>query len=115
MAHATSWTWADMRTRHEDVIARLERTLARLGEGDSPDRARLLGLLALGVYTDERRRSLDLAEEGVAMAARLGDEELRGECMATRIVVLNDLDQLRERRAVADELIEWASGSAGRG
>ena len=106
MAHATSWTWADMRTRHEDVIARLERTLARLGEGDSPDRARLLGLLALGVYTDERRRSLDLAEEGVAMAARLGDEELRGECMATRIVVLNDLDQLRERWAVADDLID---------
>ena len=43
MAHATSWTWTDMRTRHEDVIARLERTLARLGAADSPDRARLLG------------------------------------------------------------------------
>jgi tetratricopeptide (TPR) repeat protein len=40
------------------------------------------------------------------MAARLGDEELRGECMATRIVVLNDLDQHELRRAVADELIE---------
>ena len=40
------------------------------------------------------------------MAARPGDDELRGECMATRIVVLNDLDQHELRRAIADELIE---------
>ena len=48
------------------------------------------------------------------MAARLGDEELRGECLATRIVVLNDLDQLVERRAVADDLIDVGERSAGR-
>ena len=111
MAHTTSWTWADMRTRHEDVIARLERALTLLGEQDSADRARLLGYLALGVYTEERRRCFDLAAEGVAIAARLGDDELRGECLNTQVVVLNDLDQ-RERPSPGGRRADRARSAA---
>ncbi|MBV9950669.1 MAG: AAA family ATPase [Acidimicrobiia bacterium] len=106
VGHGTTWTWADMRTRHQDVITRLERTLAALGEGDGHDRARVLGILALGVYTDQRELALRLGDESVEMARRIGDDHLVGECLATQLVILNDMDQARRRAALADELIE---------
>jgi tetratricopeptide (TPR) repeat protein len=106
VGHGTTWTWADMRTRHQDVITRLERTLAALGEQDGHERARVLGILALGVYTDQRDLALGLGDESVEMARRIGDDHLVGECIATHLVILNDMDQARRRAALADELIE---------
>ena len=108
IGNGTSWTWTDFRTPHPAVNSRLERTLAALGEQDSADRARLLGILALGVYGTERARCMELAAEARAIAERSGDDALRAECAATELVVLNDLEQAERRRDVAGELVDLA-------
>jgi DNA-binding SARP family transcriptional activator len=58
-----------------DRIAMLQRSLERLGDSDSPDRARLLGLLCVEAtwYTDFDER-LAMATEAVEIARRTGDD-----------------------------------------
>ncbi|MBW3657542.1 MAG: AAA family ATPase [Actinobacteria bacterium] len=56
------------------VIDLLERALLRVGEEDSPTRARLLGRLAVELYySDQVSRRRALADEAVAVASRLED------------------------------------------
>jgi class 3 adenylate cyclase/tetratricopeptide (TPR) repeat protein len=55
----------------------LEETLAQIGAGDSPPRARMLATLSdLLVIAGATERAFEYASQGAAMARRLGDAEL---------------------------------------
>jgi DNA-binding SARP family transcriptional activator len=62
----------------EDTVEDLRWALSRLPRGDSPDRCRVMLALAVQLYYDPHARAeLEaLAEEGHAMAQRLGDAAL---------------------------------------
>jgi DNA-binding SARP family transcriptional activator len=104
--HRTTWGWAEFRTSPHEVVERLERLLAAIGPGDSPDRARVLCVRAFGSYYDDPDESLAISTEGVAMARRLGDPALVGDCLALHLVDLERPHQLAEFRAACDELVE---------
>jgi DNA-binding SARP family transcriptional activator len=58
-----------------DRVHFIEAALEAIGEADSVKRARLLSVLALElIWRDPEMRRLDLADEAVAMARRLGDD-----------------------------------------
>ena len=87
----------------------LEAAIEAIGPEDSPDRARLLSRLAEELYfsADHRRRRA-LAEEGVAVARRVGDRStlalaLYKFCWANALP-----DNLEQRRAMATEALDIA-------
>jgi tetratricopeptide (TPR) repeat protein len=56
-------------------VALLVEALERIGPGDDPLRVRLLGSLATALYwSDAAPRRVELAQEALEMAARLGDD-----------------------------------------
>ena len=56
-------------------VALLGEALERIGPGDDPLRVRLLGSLATALYwSDTAPRRVELAQEALAMARRLGDD-----------------------------------------
>lgn len=61
--------------RDEERVRSIESALSATGPGDSAARARLLSLLAVELmWDDPQLRRLELADEAVAMARRMGDE-----------------------------------------
>jgi DNA-binding SARP family transcriptional activator len=96
---------------HEDagVIALLRRALALLPPDDDADRARLLGCLALQSLhsvSDAERRAL--AGRAVALARRSGDVAALASALAAHSWTVMDPERVRERLAIADELVEIA-------
>ncbi|WP_406832851.1 BTAD domain-containing putative transcriptional regulator [Pedococcus sp. KACC 23699] len=71
------WQSGPHGTVNETVVAALRHALAALPEADSPLRCRVMLSLALEIYygTGHDERSA-LVDEGLAMAARIGDPEL---------------------------------------
>jgi hypothetical protein len=99
-----------------DEVGLLEEALVALGGADSPLRARVLARLAKAlVFTPQTQRRLQLSEEAVALARRLGDP-------ATLAAVLYDHHQAiwgaeqaemaDERLAVATEVVSLAERTA---
>jgi DNA-binding NarL/FixJ family response regulator len=95
-------------------VGLLEEALVALGSADSPLRARVLARLAKAlVFTPQTQRRLQLSEDAVALARRLGDP-------ATLAAVLYDHHQAiwgseqaevaGERLAVATEVVGLAEG-----
>jgi DNA-binding SARP family transcriptional activator len=83
----------------------LEKATAALGPADSPGRALLLSRLAVTLaFPNEDERADRLAAEAVAMARRLGDEELLVAVLLARHVTLLDVRHIEQRLALNDEL-----------
>jgi DNA-binding SARP family transcriptional activator len=85
----------------------LEEALAALGGGDSARRVFLLSRLAGNVAfaTDERERAADLIGEALAMARRLGDEDVLLAALMARHATLLDVWHLDERLSVSEEFM----------
>ncbi|HJP65440.1 MAG TPA: AAA family ATPase, partial [Actinomycetota bacterium] len=87
-------------------IALLEDSLAMLPADDSPVRAQALAMLAMELYTTERRdRGLALSREALEMATRLGDRDVLLDALHARHWALFAPDTVRERLANADQLL----------
>jgi tetratricopeptide (TPR) repeat protein len=104
-------------TSHADdqrALALLEQARTRLGAGDSPLRAAVLGQLATGtVYAAGQLQAAEaLAADAVAMARRLGDPVLLVECLVQQYQVVQHPDGFARRRQIADELEGFVAASA---
>ncbi|HEX2272662.1 MAG TPA: AAA family ATPase [Acidimicrobiales bacterium] len=76
---------------------------AALPDEDGPLLARVL--LALGTTARNRGTAVGMADEGLAMARRLGHRDTLHACLAARLDVDSELDVPDRRLALADELI----------
>jgi class 3 adenylate cyclase len=91
------------------LLSLLEEALGTLDDGDSPLRMRLLARLATELYfTPFRSRRIQVSDEALAMARRLGDPA--GELLAlySRTWALLGPDGVGERRATADHVVRLA-------
>jgi hypothetical protein len=94
---------------HHGIVAALRRSLDRLPAADSPLRCRVMMSLANELYYGagfaERRA---LVDEGIAMARRLGDEELLLDVCQIAFVSLWTSGTAPERLALAEEAVGLA-------
>jgi hypothetical protein len=102
--------------RDPDRVAVLTEALEAQPEGDSKDRAALLGRLSLALAftgaAPEQREAL--SSEAVAMARRLGDPAALAVALPARCDAISGPDHVTERRAAAAEIIELARASGDR-
>ena len=96
-------------------IGLLEETLAVLGEADSTLRARVLARLAraLASSPDADRRAA-LSQAAVAMAERMGDPVSLAAVLYEHHMATWGPDNLRERLAVATEVVQLAEAAGDR-
>jgi class 3 adenylate cyclase/tetratricopeptide (TPR) repeat protein len=88
------------------VIAVLEEALAALPRRDGPLRARVLGALGVELYFQaDRGRVIELSDEAVAVARRLGDPAELARILFQRQIVIHDLAHAEERLAVGSEIL----------
>jgi DNA-binding SARP family transcriptional activator len=71
-----AWYWVRPGESPTEIVQRLERADAALGDGDHPLRVGLLVTSAEGVYYTDPARAVTLVEEALAIARRLGDQRL---------------------------------------
>jgi AAA ATPase domain len=92
------------------LVPLLERALEKLGDVDSPLRARLLARLAGGPLRDEpeRDRRDTLSREAVAVARRIGDAATLAYTLDGRYAAAWWPDNLEQRLGVATELAQVA-------
>jgi DNA-binding SARP family transcriptional activator len=85
----------------------LEQALAALDGGDSPRRALVLSRLAENVAyaTEQRERASDLVSEALAMARRLGDENVLVAALLARHQTLLHVRHLDERLRLSEEFM----------
>jgi len=96
-------------------IQLLEEALAVLGEADSVLRARVLGRLAKGLQTSpDRNRRVQLSEEAVAMARRIGDPTTLAAVLYDRHLATWGPGDLQERLAMSTEVVQLAEASGDR-
>jgi hypothetical protein len=96
--------------RQTTGIRLLEQALAALPEGDSPLRAQVLATLATELYASgEVDRRTALAEEGVAMARRLGDPQALLVALHGRHWAMLAPERLDLRLANAAEMLRLAA------
>jgi DNA-binding SARP family transcriptional activator/tetratricopeptide (TPR) repeat protein len=97
--------WSTLGREDPAVVAALEEALGRLGEEDSPLRARLLARLSLELYyAGQPERRMALSEEAVALARRIGDPATLASALDARHYVLWRPENVDERLEVAAEL-----------
>jgi DNA-binding CsgD family transcriptional regulator len=93
-------------------VALLEKALAALGEADSPLRARVLARLATALlFTPQAERRLQLSEEAIRLARRLGDPATLATVLYNRHLAIWGPDRAevaRERLAIATEVVRLA-------
>jgi DNA-binding SARP family transcriptional activator/KaiC/GvpD/RAD55 family RecA-like ATPase len=91
----------------------LEEALAALGGGDSARRVQLLSRLAgnLAFAAEQRERASELSAEALAMARRLGDENVLGAALMARHATLSHVQHLDERLKLSDEFMSLRGGS----
>jgi DNA-binding winged helix-turn-helix (wHTH) protein/tetratricopeptide (TPR) repeat protein len=91
----------------ERVVALLEEALARLGERDSPLRARALASLSLALYwSDAQERREQLCEESLELARRLDDPAALIFTVSASLISTWGPDLVEERLALASEAVE---------
>jgi tetratricopeptide (TPR) repeat protein len=104
--------WEEFGVTDEPLIAQLEEALAALGDDDSWLRCELLGRLAVELYfTGEVERRDALTAEAVAAARRIGEPNALAAALAARHVANWRPDNLDERLAIAEELVQVATGA----
>jgi eukaryotic-like serine/threonine-protein kinase len=91
----------------------IEEALAALPAGDSPLRSRLLAHLALEIWSgfEPVDRRVEISEEAIAMARRLGDAEALLTGLHARHWALTGPGQARERLAHTEEMLVVAKES----
>jgi DNA polymerase III delta prime subunit len=88
----------------------LEEALAALPEDDSPLRARVLGRLAVEMYSsNEVERRLDVSTEAVEMSRRLDDSEALVTALHARHWALGAPEMVHERLENTDEMLAVAA------
>ena len=93
-------------------IRLLEEALGLLGEADSVLRARVLGRLAKGLQASpHRNRRVQLSEEAVAMARRIGDLTTLAAVLYDRHLATWEPGNLEERLAMSTEVVQLAEAS----
>jgi hypothetical protein len=93
------------------LLALLEEALGKLDERDSGLRARLLAAQAVELaFTPERDRRVELVNEAVAMARRLGDAGALAPVLVSHQLAVFGTAAARQRLEVARELIELGLG-----
>jgi len=91
----------------ESAIHLLEEGLLKLGSEDSPLRSATLSGLARALsVTGAQEKALPYAEEGMAMARRLGDQVLIVANLEAMIFALQDPAHVEERLRYANEMAE---------
>jgi DNA-binding SARP family transcriptional activator/tetratricopeptide (TPR) repeat protein len=96
------------------TVARLEEALEAIGEEDTPLRARLLARLAIELRFSgegERERVAALPAEAMGVAERLGDPASIGYALIARHWCLWGPENVQDRLATADDLLELARRS----
>jgi DNA-binding CsgD family transcriptional regulator len=98
------------------TIALLEEALSLLADDRGAMRARVMVSLAKALYSvpDMAARRTALGEEAVSIARRLGDEQVLQEVLAGAWWALAEPGRLRERLAIATELLELANATGRR-
>src|SRR5690606_26323195 len=110
-ADGSLWTIRAPGVVHEPAVTALRRAVRELPPGDSDLRCR--ALLTLGGelhYADAPRERDALAEEGLAVAQRIGDPTLRAWAAATAFVATWASPNAESRWQMVDQAI--ASGEA---
>ncbi len=104
--------WREFGSVDQDSVALLEEALRALGPEDSPERAVVLGRLAVQLYFSGQvsRREL-LARQAVAMARRLGDQHTLCQTLDALHSAMWRPDNPRQRLAVSAELLAVARAS----
>ncbi len=97
--------WSMLGRADEERVAVLEEALEALGAEDRPLRARLLARLALELYyAGAPERRLEVSEEAVALARRIGDPATLAVCLDARHYALWRPETVEQRLEVAAEL-----------
>ena len=92
----------------ERAVALLDEALTAVGEHDPPLRARLLARMGVELYyAPSRDRSEELSGEAVRLARAAGDAPALGFAFTARHVALWRPDGLRERLAIAGEMVAF--------
>jgi hypothetical protein len=98
----------------DEVVSLLEQALAALGPDETDLRVRLLARLAVALYwSPEVDRRLQLAQEAVAMARRLGDRATLAYALANRQGASSSPDRTEECVETALELFRLTDSSGG--
>ncbi|MGN9913868.1 BTAD domain-containing putative transcriptional regulator [Phytohabitans sp. LJ34] len=105
----TLWTNRPYGTVNAAVIALTTRTLARLPDGDSEPRGRLLVNLALELEGEDDPRGRAAATEAEAMARRLGDPHLLMMALNATFLQSYSVLDLDQRVRAGDELLHVAA------
>jgi hypothetical protein len=91
---------------HGATIRLLEEALDMLPDEDSVLRSRVLAALSLELYfTPEQKRGVQVGNEGIAMARRVGDDEALAFALACAHTALSDPGHLDVRLTVGTELV----------
>ncbi len=118
LSNLTLWTVHQLGVVDADLVDDLRWGLGRVGEGDSPERCRLLGALAVELYYDPGARAEReaLGRASVDLARRLGDPALRWWAMRACYIATWYPDTLEERLALSRECVvvadEWGDDDA---
>ncbi len=103
--------WSIAGALDEDRIQVLEDALSAVGPADAPVRARLLALLALElVWRDPALTRIGLADEAVAMARRLGDDNCLLEVWRSTLFSTWVADRVPALAAEVPAMLELAEG-----
>lgn len=111
-----AWCGAREEIGVADFVANehVERAVAALPDRDSSLRARLLARLSMGLHLirgeEERRRAL--SDQALAMAERLADVSTIAYVLIRRLVLFAGPDQLDERFAVIETMLERCADHA---
>jgi class 3 adenylate cyclase len=92
-------------TREGREISLFEEVLDRLGQADSPARARLLAALGVALPVTEAQRAAALSRQAVDMARRIGDSLVLARVLASHHAVIRGPDADEERLAIAREMV----------
>jgi tetratricopeptide (TPR) repeat protein len=93
----------------ETVVALIDESLAAVGDGDPPLRARLLARLAMELsFSEQRERRDELSTEAVAIAEKAGDTSGLGFALVARHWSLWGPQNVQERLATANDLLALA-------
>ncbi|MGH3962560.1 MAG: ATP-binding protein [Pseudonocardiaceae bacterium] len=99
--------WPGAVDDHERAAV-LTAALAAIGDDDSPVRARLLANLAGVLFTGEWDRRVELTDQAVTMARRLGDLPTLAQVLVPVIRTLRHPSTLAQRLGLVNELAELA-------
>lgn len=114
-AIGTSWgSWEAFDVNRDDHIELLEEALALLGDGEEGLRARVAAHLSQAIYFGGRTagRAIELVEEAMEIAGRLGDPAVEFEVLtASQFFMLQQPDR-ELRLATSDRCIEIAEESS---